>query len=552
MDVHNVKNRGARQSLLNRIISQKYFPYVMLLVTNLFLAGLLFYHIGTQVNLRNFLLFYSDNITLALYFKSLLEHGYAASGFMYGTQGFFFPGFVLYPLSYALGLLIPGDVYSASLIIKAILQVLFFNFALFYLGHAVFRSWRKAAYYASFCTLAVGVILIAGAPLAGEGWFPNVFLLTSTHHIGIAIGTPLFLAGLINYSNTKHLGNLLLLIGLPTIIMPSSGAWLVWFAIPFIIALVIVFLLNLVSKKVFILASAATVIGLVAGRLLNNLARNYFVTISPDLTEISRIPEGLRGMRWTIINVYLQEPALMIALAIMTILCCYGLLHLCAILYRSSRFESGSLSKMHEFFPQAIILSYCFVAGIALTLAAIFIGLADITRYYSMFVVFALLAAIPLFLLSQKLRVFIVIASMSTLTALLLASLFALPHAQTYANPAQLTNSDYVSIVANKDLPGDFIGDFWTVMAVGLYVDVKVSNVTTDLRLSPILQNTYDLDNAQFQNLLIIEGSALESVLEDLPPYSSKYRFEAQTATNQFVSLIIYHWDEHINEYLRR
>jgi len=527
-----------------------WIPGIVFIGSNALSAALLLYAIAVQPALRNFLLFYSDNVTLAVYMESVLR-GEAISGFHYGTQGFFFTGYILYPISYLLALAFPGDPFAASLIIKAILQVLCFNLAILYLACSVLRNKRRALYYASTSTLVLTLILLLGQHLTLEGWFPTVLFLTSTHHIGVAIGIPLFFAGVINYFHSRKSGNLVFAVAISAVLWPTSGVWPIWFLIPFLLALTILFVLNHIERKFYAIVTLCTILSAVIGWALNRAARQFFAVTNPGSFEFDRFQIGLRGFRATLENVYLQNWPLTLALIIMAVLCCIGIFFLGKMLYQSSRLESGNKSRRPTDSPLLLILTYSLLAGIIITLVAIFIGRADIMRYYSLFVVFSLFGMLPLFTLSVR-KFQVAAGTIIALLGLAVATspLYLMPETP-FSNPAELRASDYVYQVAQKDLPGDFIGEFWTIVPVGLYTDALSSRINPNLRLRPILQNVDDADRVNVQNLIMVEGdSGMMRVLEGLPDYSSKHTFMAHINSNVKAPIIIYHWDEPVNQYL--
>lgn len=523
----------------------------MLIGSNLVCVAALVYAIAVQPALRNFLLFYSDNITLPMYFNSILAHNGAISGFHYGTQGFFFPGYPLYLLSYLIAFLVPGDQYAASLIVKAILQVVCFNFALYYLGRALFREGHRAALYSGVCTLFLTLILVLGQHLALEGWPPTVLFLTSTHHIGVAIGIPLFLAGAINYFHSRKMGNLYFIGALSAVIIPSTTTWIPWFIVPFVVALFLLFLLNMIDKKYFVRVTLCIALSAGVGYILNFVARQFFAVTNPSALEISRIPEGLSNLRLIIENVYLQSWPLIVALLLMAALCCVGIFYLCKTIYKVSRLKDGDTDRA-TYFPLMLILLYSLLAGIFILLIPVFIGRADILRYYSPLVVLSLFGILPFFYMRFRHKTGAYLTALTSLGIILIASPIYLSQTLPFNNPAILRQSDYVYQVAQKDLPGDFIGDFWTITSVGLYTDARVTHVNANGRMRPILQNIYDLDGASFQNLILLElDSNLIQILDRLPEYSSKFTFEAYTSSNVKVAMVIYHWEEPIDDYLR-
>jgi len=531
--------------------SQSRWAYLMLLLgCNIVCVGVLAFSIAAQPALRNFLLFYCDNITLPLYFKSLIVHHEALSGFMYGTQGFFFPGYPLYLISYVISFLVPGDHYAASLIVMALLQVVCFDLALFYLGLAVFRSKRRAALFAGVSVLLLTLLLILGQRLPMEGWFPTDLFLTSTHHIAIALGVPLFLAGVINYFRSKKKSNLIFIILLSAVILPSDSAWSTWFLISFLIALLLLFLFNYVEKRFFLLVVASTIASAVLGKLIDLGARHFFHTVKPFLISSLPLSSILHDLKQIVLS-YAHDGPVLCACVIIAALCCAGLFMLGRLIYQTSRAKDATEYERHSHFPLLMVLLHSCIAGLVIVAATMISGNANVMRYYSLFVVFALFALIPLLATDHRFLPRASFAVIVFLCGAILASPAYIAHSSPVRNPAYLQPDDLVSRVATKNLSGDFIGDYVVVSSLGLYTSARAIPLMEGSSLTPTLQNVNDLKGASLQNLIVAgPEEAGKEILSQLPAGYQKMTFQAYTYFDKQAPVTVYHWQEPINHYL--
>ena len=296
----------------------------------------------------------------------------------------------------------------------------------------------------------------------------------------------------------------------------------------------------------------STIFSAAAGKFLDTAARYFFRTVKPPLTNTSHIPSGLHNLKMIVIS-YVHSETLLIACLIIGVLCFCGLFFLGKLVYQATRAKAETEDIQSRYFPVAIVLMYSFVAGIIIVLATVLSGNANIVRYYALFVVFALFALIPLLHIKyqhQQRMAFIILALLcGAIVVSPLYNVFSLP----VSNPAKLRPDDLVLQIAEKNLPGDFIGNYWTVLSTGLYTNAKAVPISATLSPEPTLQNTNDLNEAVFQNMICIgTDSTTEKILSRLPASYSKIVFQACMTTDEKVPVVIYHWPRPINQYLGR
>ena len=514
--------------------------------------------ISTKTPLRGYLLHNSDNITLALYFQSIFENKEPISGLMIGTQGFFFPGYILYGLSYVISFIFQDNRFAASLIILAIMQLIIFWVSLFIFAKTTVRSKNKALMFTILSILMSTILLTLGQNVSGEFNLLTPILMTATHHFGIAIGTILSIALVASYMRNRKNINFVFLFILNALIYLSDSAWLTWFLLPFAISLSLLFIINKISRKTFFATLSSAFLGTATGGILLKIVLNVIRTAPTNLFSPERYATSLNSLSVKISFIMNNLPVL-IVFSTVILLCVIGLSTFVRLLYKSSRVSTKSKKSSLEMSVYLLIYTHIAVAIIIIVALAIFSANADILRYYSMMSIFGLMSLIYIvFILSRSscaiisekivISILVFIVSVLSIRNVLSSSL---------SSPIQSHPNDIPSCYNKNNLKGDIAGNYWKILSLNIYTDAAAVPII-DTNPYPWMMNSETINNASIQNISTfgINKKEMEKINSILPKPDSIIQCFAYSYpdSNQGSSIPlqykIMHYNKPINEHL--
>lgn len=462
-------------------------------------------HIATS-DWREVFLYHSDSLTLPAVKASLAQK--EPFDWIFSSQIFLFPEGALY----AIASLVTTSI-KASLVFNAYLNVVLLYALLRLMVRKVSsQSPVKQIYIALGCTfLPIMYMLLERNVSINQTSIATIFLF-NTYYYGLILSALLLLLLTLHITQAlpaktldkrKRSGAITLfsVVVITALTSFSNPLFILQFSLPFLLTVVVLFLVNQVSFRAAFLLSVGQLIGIALGSIARVPFDRFFAADVNQYIQTYNIPLSLTTFHQDIVLSMSRRSSkteLLMILLVYIVSVFVSLL----IIYKITR------GHKHAQAPAYLLLSlFASIAPVVIVIGVIITGNAT-TRYFIPLAIFPLLGLLQL--VEIKLNFFIARLLLVGSTILLIG-LGIWGFASVHTASSLLNNTQDISCLAKSlnNQKANGVGEYWTVRKLDVYGQKtqRVLQVNPNFTIYPWLNNIAAYHRKDFNFVVVDEGN---------------------------------------------